>query len=176
MSDLLVVAATDDDYRAYAALYVEYQRWLETRYAGVPGLIESIAAQQGMAEELASLREVYGPPHGKTVLAWRDGTAAGCVSFRRLTDAVCEMKRLFVPERFQGGGTGRRLCERLLAEATADGFSLMRLDTGTRQGEATALYTSLGFRDCAAYHDYPPAVMAHIRFLEATLPPPSSTT
>lgn len=176
MSDSLVVASSDDDYRAFAALYVEYQRWLELRYAGVPGLIDTIVAEQRMPEELASLPEAYGPPNGKTVLAWHDGTATGCVSYRRLSDDVCEMKRLFVPERLQGRGTGRQLCERLMAEAQQDGFSVMVLDTGRLQDEATALYTSLGFEECGPYHQYPPEVMPHIRFMEATLTPPSSAS
>jgi ribosomal protein S18 acetylase RimI-like enzyme len=79
------------------------------------------------------------------------------------------MKRLFVPVRFQGHGTGRLLCQRLLEAATADGYEVMRLDTGEQNIEAIAMYESLGFQPCPAYHDYPPQLMRHLLFLEKRL-------
>jgi ribosomal protein S18 acetylase RimI-like enzyme len=79
------------------------------------------------------------------------------------------MKRLFVPIGFQGQGTGRLLCHALLDTAADDGYRVMRLDTGFQNSEALAMYKSLGFHECPAYHDYPPDLMAHLRFLEKPL-------
>ena len=72
---------------------------------------------QDFATELATLPGKYAPPAGVILLA-RDATGAalGCIALRPMqVDGRCEMKRLFVPDRFSGHGTGRRLCNALFA-------------------------------------------------------------
>jgi GNAT superfamily N-acetyltransferase len=168
--ETIVVAQTPGDYEAFGGLIREYLQWLRDRYAAFPGFIDDVGSHQGLAAELEALPEKYGPPEGKTLLAVREGVVTGGIAYRDLHEGgACEMKRLFVPERFQGLGTGRRLCEELVAAATADGFRVMRLDTGRLNAEALAMYASMGFRDCPPYHDYPEAVLPHLRFLEMPL-------
>jgi GNAT superfamily N-acetyltransferase len=87
---------------------------------------------------------------------------------------ICEMKRLFVPDRFRGSGTGRRLCEAIIASAKDAGFRLMRLDTGNLLTEAIELYKSIGFHICAPYHQYPEELMAYLVFMEMPLAGPVS--
>ena len=93
----------------------------------------------------------------------------GGIAYRDMGNGACEMKRLFVPERCQGAGTGRQLCEALIAAAAADGYRLMRLDTGDRNSEAVAMYESLGFRSCAPFHDYPADLMPTLLFMDRPL-------
>jgi GNAT superfamily N-acetyltransferase len=169
MAEQIRVATTDDDYAAFGAFIREYGAWLTARYADVPGLIDSIGSHQGWEDEIRALPAKYGPPEGKTLLASRDGEVSGVVAYRDLHDGSCEMKRLFVPERFQGRGTGRLLCEALVVEATTDGYALMRLDTGFLNSEAMAMYASLGFTECPAYLEYPVEVAPHLRFMELPL-------
>jgi putative acetyltransferase len=80
-----------------------------------------------------------------------------------------ETKRLFVPDRFQGQGTGRMLCNALLLAATVDGYRLMRLDTGMHNDEALAMYETLGFYEVPAYREYPPELLTNLRFMERPL-------
>ena len=108
---------------AFAALISEYWEWLRTRYADHPGLMDGVGAHQGLQNELAAVATVYGPPAGKTLLALRSGVVCGGVAYKNLHDGSCEMKRMFVPERFQGRGTGRLLCESLIKTASDDGFA-----------------------------------------------------
>ena len=169
MPEEIVLATTDDDYDAFGALIGEYWEWLQTRYADLPGFVDAVGGHQALAAELSSLRAAYGPPAGRVLLARRDGTVVGGIALRDLGDGSCEMKRLFVPDRFQGGGIGRRLCQALIDTATADGFRVMRLDTGYQNGEALTMYESLGFGECPPYHHYPADLMAHLRFLEKPL-------
>lgn len=169
MTETVVVATTDSDYDAFAGLIREYEEWLYRRYIDVPGLIDGVRSHQALDAELADLRGKYGPPEGKTLLAVRDGQVSGGVAYRDLHDGSCEMKRLFVPDRFQGHGTGRLLCHALIAAATADGYGLMRLDTGYLNSEAIAMYESMGFRECPPYHEYPENLAPHLRFMELPL-------
>jgi GNAT superfamily N-acetyltransferase len=169
MSDAIVVARTASEYEAFGALIREYWDWLVARYADHPGLMDQIGSHQGLEDELRGVPKKYGPPEGKTLLAIRDGQISGGVAYRDLHDGSCEMKRLYVPDGFQGRGTGRLLCAALIAAASADGFSLMRLDTGYLNVEAMRMYESMGFRACPPYHEYPPAVAPHLRFMEMRL-------
>ena len=111
----------------------------------------------------------YGPPKGKALLAKSNGEAIGCIAYRRLSDTICEMKRLYVRVGGQSRGLGRRLSVALIDVAREDGFELMRLDTAKLLTEAIALYKSLGFRDCPPYNEYPDALMPYIVFMDLRL-------
>ena len=169
MTDTVEVAGTDDDYAAFEALIREYEQWLYRRYTAEWELMDGVLAHQALDAELADLRGRYGPPEGRTLLARRDGAVTGGGAYHDLHDGSCEMKRLFVPERFQGHGTGRALCAAIVEAATADGYALMRLDAGFRNTEAIAMYESLGFRACDPYHEYPESLAVHLRFMERPL-------
>ena len=169
MQDDIAEAVTDDDFAVFGELIVEYWQWLQDRYADLPGFVDAVGGHQALDAELRSLRSTYGPPRGRALLARRDGQVVGGIALKDLGDGSCEMKRLFVPERFHGGGLGRRLCSALIDVAVADGYRLMRLDTGSHNTEALAMYGSLGFRECPPYHDYPADLLVHLRFLERPL-------
>jgi len=169
VAEQIAQATTDDGYAAFGILVREYWQWLHARYADLPGFIDAVGGHQALDAELSSLRETYGPPAGKTLLAVREGEVSGGIAYRDLGDGACEMKRLFVPDQFQGRGTGRRLCQALVDAAAADGYRLMRLDTGYQNTEAITMYESLGFRECPPYHQYPAELMTHLRFMERRL-------
>ena len=116
-----------------------------------------------------SLPGEFAPPGGCLLLATEGMEAVGCVAFRRLSADTCEMKRLYVRQRFQGQGVGRELVESLIATARDAGYSRMVLDTMVQMKSAVALYTALGFRRCDPYHEIPPGFEEITLFLELEL-------
>ena len=162
-------ASTPDDFAAFGRLIGDYLDWCRARYRDDPWFVEAAFGYQSLESELAELSAAYAPPRGVALLAADGEAIVGAVAYRRLSGEVCEMKRLYVSDRGQGRGLGRRLCEAIVAEAGANGFKLMRLDTGRAFVEARALYRSAGFSECAPYNDYPERLTAMMVFMERRL-------
>ncbi|MEJ2720710.1 MAG: GNAT family N-acetyltransferase [bacterium] len=110
---------------------------------------------QDFDEELASFPGSYTPPSGCLLLAEIGDEAVGCVALRRLSDDVCEMKRLFVRPDYRGAQTGKRLAEAVIREACRIGYERMRLDAIRSMTAAVALYRSLGFVEIPQYRVNP---------------------
>ena len=169
LPETIDAAASASDYAAFAGLIREYVEWTRARYRSNAWFVDRIFSHQSLQNELEGLSAYYGPPNGKTLLARRDGQICGGGAYRRLDDEICEMKRLFVPDRFRGRGTGRRICEAIIASARDAGFRLMRLDTGNLLTEAIGMYQSMGFRLCPPYHQYPEELMPYLVFMQMPL-------
>lgn len=162
-------AATEADYRDFADLIREYTDWCRERYAEVQWFVAAAFGHQSLEQEMLDLPAKYGPPDGLALLA-RDGQdIVGCGAYRRTGPSVCEMKRVFVPDRHKGKGIGRRLCEDLITSARDKNYRRMQLDTTNRMTEAIALYRSLGFVTCAPYQHYPEELMPYMVFMEKAL-------
>lgn len=165
----LRLAATAADYAAFGELCRAYVDWCRARYRDMPWFVEEVFGYQSLDSELQVLAEKYGPPAGRTILAVQGDRVVAGGAFRRLSNGVCELKRLYVSDAARGLGLGRRQSEALMASARADGFNIMRLDTADRLTEATAMYASMGFSRIAAYQDYPARLMPHLVFMERAL-------
>jgi putative acetyltransferase len=145
-------ATAGDDIGRARALFVEYAQWLKVDLCF-----------QGFADELKTLPGGYAPPRGRLLLAGADGDAFACIALRPLDAAgLAEVKRLYVQPARRGQGWGHLLAETLIDEARAIGYRELRLDTLAWMAPARALYTSLGFRECAAYYDNPLAGVVYM--------------
>lgn len=169
MNELILEASGEQDYSAFSQLIGEYVAWLRSRYEQDNWFITEVLDKQSLSSELKSLSTMYGAPNGRAFVAVYDNEVRGCGAYRRLADGTCEMKRVFVPGRFQGAGIGRRLCSVLIAAARNDGFRLMRLDTGNLMKEAITMYQSFGFKECSPYYAYPEKLMPYFVFMELPL-------
>jgi len=106
---------------------------------------------QDFSAELASLPGKYQEPRGAILLARRGTDLCGCVAFRPIDDATCEMKRLYVRPACRSLGVGRALVTRLLESARGRGYARIRLDTLPTMVGAIRLYRDLGFREIEPY-------------------------
>lgn len=138
-------AETEADVAAAREIFREYETWL--------GLDLCF---QGFEEELKNLPGKYTPPRGRLYLASDNDEIAGCIALRQIGEDACEMKRLFVREKFRGRRVGKLLIDRVIADAREIGYSRMRLDTfPPKMGKAVQLYEAYGFRKIPPYYENP---------------------
>ncbi|MEU0914951.1 GNAT family N-acetyltransferase [Streptomyces althioticus] len=69
-------------------------------------------------------------------------------------DGDAELKRMYVVEEMRGRGLARRILAALEEDARAAGRVRMVLETGTKQPEAIALYSSSGYEPCEKFGYY----------------------
>ncbi|MFE5187567.1 GNAT family N-acetyltransferase [Streptomyces sp. NPDC056628] len=69
-------------------------------------------------------------------------------------DGDAELKRMYVVEDVRGRGIARRILAALEEDARSAGRRRMVLETGVKQPEAVALYTSSGYEPCEKFGYY----------------------
>ncbi len=132
------------DLEVVRTLFREYVEWLAIDLSF-----------QGFAEELAGLPGEYQAPTGALLLCLVDGEPAGCIAIHPWRDRACEMKRLYVRQRFQGQGCGHYLVLEAIEWARRAGYDQMLLDTLPSMTAAQQVYERLGFREVAPYRFNP---------------------
>lgn len=125
---------------------------------------------QNFDHEMATLPGEYAEPRGALILAFVDGTPAGCCALRPMDNTdysnAAEMKRLFVRRAFRGFGLGRQLAEATLDHARRAGYASVLLDTLDDMESARTLYAELGFEEIPPYYHNP---IAGAHYLKAEI-------
>lgn len=136
----LVLVDSGEDLVHIKELFIEYAKSL-----GVD------LSFQGFEEELKSLPGKYSEPEGSIVLALVGEKPAGCAALRRITEQICEMKRLYVRDEFRGVGLGRELADRIIERAKELDYKYIRLDTLPTMERAQDMYRDMGFYEIEPY-------------------------
>lgn len=121
---------------------------------------------QSFEAEFNALPGKYGPPDGVLIIALVNGNRAGCVALHKLSEGICEMKRLFVRDDYRGLGIGKTLGSMIIDSASRLKYDYIRLDTLTTMKAALNLYRSFGFYDIEPYVYNP---IEGARFMELKL-------
>lgn len=135
-----IVKLTPPDVDAAKALIQQYLVWL--------GIDLSF---QNIDEELADFPGMYREPQGVFLVAKDGNRVVGCVGLRKMSQQICEMKRLFVLDTHKGRGLGDTLVKEVIRQATMLGYSKMRLDTLDTMDKAKRLYRRHGFVEIPQY-------------------------
>lgn len=88
------------------------------------------------------------------VVAYVGDTAVGCGAFKRHTDDIAEIKRMFVLPEWRGRRIAAGVLAVLESWAAERGFTVCVLETGLKQPEAIALYKRSGYREIPNYGQY----------------------
>jgi len=129
------------------------------RQAEVTRLLEALDAYQGALYTPESNHfldvEALAAPNVRFIVARCGAAAVGCGALR--IDGDCgELKRMYVVPEARGQRLGRRILDRIEAEARREGLGCLRLETGIYQPEALGLYRSAGYAEREAFAPYAP--------------------
>jgi len=83
---------------------------------------------------------------GRIFFAVLAGQPIGCCALLAMAPGEFEVAKMAVTLSAQGGGIGRSLLEKAIAESRAAGAHRLYLETNRKLGPAIHLYESLGFR------------------------------
>jgi ribosomal protein S18 acetylase RimI-like enzyme len=104
---------------------------------------------RSLPAEVADMR----PPAGLFIVARLHDEPIGCGALKFHGPAPTELKRMWVAPGARGLGVGRRLLDELEARASANGSTMVRLETNRALREAIALYRAAGYREVGAFND-----------------------
>ena len=144
-----LVAVADRPTRdAARRLITEYLRWIAESAAANYGLSFDVAAM--VRSDLDDPAKFY-PPDGRFYVARHAASYVGVGCLKRLTATAAEIQRMYVQPHLRGLGVGRLLVDRLLEDARAIGYAVVRLESLKFLSAAHALYRSVGFEEITPY-------------------------
>jgi ribosomal protein S18 acetylase RimI-like enzyme len=126
---------------------------------------------QVRAHVRAELPAMLGP-RGRLLIDRQNGSVTGMVGLKPVDARTGEIKRMIVDPAGRGQGIARALIERLIADARAEGYERLRLETADFMTSAHALYRSVGFRDVPMFDDGEAVTIGlvdGVHFMELTL-------
>lgn len=105
-----------DNYDEARELFVEYSRLKGAEVCFV-----------SFENELKNLEDIYST--GVILIAKEDDKLIGCIAVKKIEDGICELKRLFVRERYRGNGYSKQLLDDAIAQAKTLGYQKAVIDT-----------------------------------------------
>lgn len=129
---LLSVSRESPDQPAVRALLQQSDDYMAARYP----------AESNHTVDVRKLEQ----PEVAFFVARLDGAAVGCGALVSQDEASAELKRVFVAPEARGQRVAATLMQVLETHAQEAGITVIRLETGTLQPEALALYQRLGYQ------------------------------
>ena len=146
-----IIPQTPAQFNDAIALFQEYANSLDISLAF-----------QNFEEELNMIQSMYGSPTGCLLLVYDQDLPIACAAYRKLEDAICELKRMYIQPTYRGKGIGQQLVDLLCQRAHLNGYSSMRLDTLNTMLPAIKLYENNGFYTIPAYYHNPNAGVVYM--------------
>ena len=149
-------------------LFWEYLQWANAK----------VEEEFGVSFDIVTLLEAdmntlgkFMPPKGRLLLGYVDDQLMGIACLKTLTDAIGEVKRMYVRPEARNRGLGHALLNQLLEEARQIGYERVRLDSARFMAAAHQLYRASGFREIEPYEgsEIPKEFQPHWVFMEREL-------
>src|SRR5579871_480528 len=109
-------------------------------------IIREFALESKDEEALADPRGTIVDRGGRIFFAVRRGRIVGCCALLPMGPGEFEVAKMAVAAAHRGAGIGRKLLEKVIAEARAGGATRLYLETNRKLTPAIGLYESVGFR------------------------------
>ncbi|MBD2021609.1 GNAT family N-acetyltransferase [Leptolyngbya sp. FACHB-36] len=118
---------------------------------------EALIRQYDSMSDIDNVQEYYFNNKGTFLVLMDSDRVVGSGAVRRLSNQICELKRMWFLPAYRGQGLGLKMAEMLLDFARTADYQTIRLDTADAQKQAAAirLYKKLGFYSIERYNDGP---------------------
>jgi ribosomal protein S18 acetylase RimI-like enzyme len=135
---------TEDEINRSKIIIKKYVKWLNLDLSF-----------QDIDKELNDFPGKYMEPNGTFIIAKDKDNVIGCVGLKKWDEEICEMKRLFVNDKYKGKGIGKKLVEIIIEEAKKEKYTIMRLDTFKTMESALKIYYKNNFYKIEPYYNNP---------------------
>ena len=123
-------------------------KWEET--------LEEIISQfdeKGELSDIDNYESHYVKQRGLFLVITDRDEVIGTGAIRRIDDSICELKRLWLLEKYQGEGIGYRVLQELIKFSQENGYKKIRLETDNEQERAIRFYQRVGFQNIEKYNN-----------------------
>lgn len=126
---------------------------------------EALIRQYDSMSDIGNVHKYYFNNKGTFLVLMDSDRVVGSGAVRRLSNEICELKRMWFLPAYRGKGLGLKMAEMLLEFAKTANYQTIRLDTADAQKQASAvkLYKKLGFYSIERYNDGPCTVFMEKR-------------
>jgi len=122
-------------------------------------LMEEVLAIYGLKinpevtdKDISNIQRNYIDRKGYFAIIEDKGNVVGSYGIFRLSDDVCELRKMYLKSQYQGRGLGKLMMEDALIKAKELGFKKMVLETNSVLKEAIGLYRKYGFKKFTSEH------------------------
>ena len=88
------------------------------------------------------------------IVLYEDNQPIGCGAFKKFDEQICEIKRMFIVEKFRGKGYAKIILNELENWAKEVGYTQFILETSIKLKSAINLYTNCGYIEIEKYGQY----------------------
>jgi putative acetyltransferase len=133
----------------------EVKRVMVTVCQEIWQLSEEVIIRYDPMPDIDEVQSHYFGNNGTFLVLIDNGRVVGSGAIRRLSDDICELKRMWFLKPYRGRGLGTKMAQMLLDFAKNTGYKKVRLDTLDEQKQVPALnlYKRLGFYLIERYND-----------------------
>ncbi|MFQ6034267.1 MAG: GNAT family N-acetyltransferase [Sedimentisphaerales bacterium] len=103
-------------------------------------------------KDISDIQRNYIDNKGYFAILEDKGSVVGSYGIFRLSDDICELRKMYLKKEYQGRGLGKLMMEDALTKAKALGFKKMVLETNSILKEAIGLYRKYGFKNFVPEH------------------------